>query len=45
MFKWDYADDSGKYSLTIEQWGETDYELSVGREVEEYQFSNILPNS
>lgn len=45
MFKWDYTDDSGKYSLTIEQWGETDYELSLGREVEEYQFSNILPNA
>jgi hypothetical protein len=45
VFKWDYADDSGDYFLTIEQWGETEYELSVGKKAEEYQFSNILPNA
>ncbi len=45
MFKWDYADDTEKFWLTIEQWGENDYELSKGRSVEEYQFSNILPSA
>lgn len=45
VFKWDYTDDSGNYFLTIEQWGEADYELSVGKKAEEYQFSNILPNA
>jgi len=45
VFKWDYTDDSGNFFLTIEQWGETDYELSVGHRAEEYEFSNILPNS
>ncbi|OQY01843.1 MAG: hypothetical protein B6I26_02445 [Desulfobacteraceae bacterium 4572_130] len=45
VFKWDYADDkTGTFYLTIEQWGENDYELSIGEKVEEYQFSNILPS-
>ncbi len=45
MFKWDYADDTEQFWLTIEQWGERDYELSQGKKVEEYQFSNILPSA
>jgi len=45
VFKWDYVDDSGKFYLTIEQWGETEYELSLGQKAEEYQFSSILPNA
>jgi len=42
---WDYEDDDGKRYLTVEQWGETEFEASLGDEVEEYQFSNILPGS
>jgi len=45
VFKWDYADETGKLFLTIEQWGENDYELLVGEKAEEYQFSNILPGA
>ena len=44
VFKWDYCDDSETLWLTVEQWGENDYELSKGKTVKEYQFSNILPN-
>jgi hypothetical protein len=40
---WDYEDDSEKRTLCIEQWGEDEFEASVGEVVEEYQFSNILP--
>ena len=40
---WSFVDDDEKNSVTIEQWGETEFEASVGKEVEEYQFSNILP--
>ena len=40
---WDYLDDSEKRTLCIEQWGDSEYEASVGEVVEEYQFSNILP--
>ncbi len=40
---WDYYDEKEKTCLTIEQWGETKFDLTIGFEVEEYQFSNILP--
>ena len=43
LLKWDYTDDSGKKLLSIEQWGETVFEASIGNPVEEYQFTNILP--
>ena len=43
VLKWDYADDSGKQYLTVEQWGETDFEAAIGHPVEAYQFDNILP--
>ncbi len=39
---WDYEDDAGQF-LTIEQWGETKFDMQVGFKVEEYQFTNILP--
>jgi hypothetical protein len=29
--------------LTIEQWGDIQFEAYVGQYVEEYQFINILP--
>ncbi len=45
VFKWDYADDTENFWLTIEQWGEDEYELFHGKKVEEYQFSNILPSA
>lgn len=43
LIKWEYEDDSGKKYLSIEQWGEDNFEASTGHEVEEYQFTNILP--
>ena len=45
LLSWDYEDDSGDKLLSIEQWGEEDFEAAVGHAVEEYQFSNILPGS
>lgn len=41
---WDYLDDSEKRTLSLEQWGDDEYEASVGEVVEEYQFTNILPS-
>ena len=41
---WDYLDESRKRTLAIEQWGDDEYEASVGEVVEEYQFSDILPS-
>jgi len=43
MLRWSYEDDEGRRYLDIEQWGEEDFEASVGEPVEEYQFTNILP--
>lgn len=40
---WDFNDEKGEEFLTIEQWGETKFDLTIGFEVEEYQFTNILP--
>jgi hypothetical protein len=45
MFKWDYTDETGNDILSIEQWGENDYEVCLGHRVYEYQFSNILPRN
>ncbi|HDL90433.1 MAG TPA: DUF4178 domain-containing protein [Thermodesulforhabdus norvegica] len=42
---WDYESENERYVLTIEQWGDTDFEAAAGEYVEEYQFSNILPSS
>ncbi|ODS32563.1 MAG: hypothetical protein SCARUB_02314 [Candidatus Scalindua rubra] len=40
---WDFLDESEEKILTIEQWEEDKFEASVGKYVEEYQFTNILP--
>ena len=40
---WDYYDEEEKYNLTIERWGEEEFEASFGKYVQEYEFSNILP--
>lgn len=41
---WDYLDVTERKVLVIEQWGDDDYETSIGKVVEEYEFSNILPS-
>ena len=45
LLKWDFIDESGKAFISIERWGETDFEAAAGKVVEEYQFTNILPGS
>lgn len=45
LVKWDFEDDTGKNFLSIEQWGEKDFEASTGYRVEAYQFTNILPGN
>jgi hypothetical protein len=44
VIKWDFTDESESRILTIERWGEDDFEAAEGFEVEEYQFTNILPS-
>ncbi|MBN1352627.1 DUF4178 domain-containing protein [candidate division KSB1 bacterium] len=40
---WDYVDDSEENIVTVEQWGDNEFEAYLGKVVEEYQFENILP--
>ena len=43
MIYWEYADPSSQNTLSIEQWGEDEFEASTGKYVEEYEFTSILP--
>ncbi len=43
FLSWTYEDDPGENFLSIEQWGEEDFEAFKGEYAEEYQFTNILP--
>lgn len=44
FISWDYYDESEKNVITIEQWGEREFEAAVGIVAQEYEFSNILPS-
>jgi len=43
LLKWDYSDDSGEKFISIEQWGENEFDASEGISAHEYQFNNITP--
>jgi hypothetical protein len=43
FISWDYYDENEKFVLNIEQWGESEFEASLGVVEEERAFSNILP--
>lgn len=43
LVSFQYESKSGKQFLTVEQWGETDFDASVGAYIEEFELSNILP--
>lgn len=43
LIKWEFVDEDQQGFVTIEQWGETEFEASAGIGVEEYQFTSILP--
>ena len=43
VLRWSYENDPGNKYLGIEQWGENEFDASMGEPVEEYQFTNILP--
>ncbi len=45
MITWDYYDDEEEKTISIEQFGERDFEAYIGHYVEEYEFSNIIPSS
>ena len=43
MISWEYYDEEDKHLISIEQWGEREFDAAYGVTVEEYEFSNILP--
>jgi hypothetical protein len=43
LIKWEFISEDASAFVTVEQWGETDFEASASVEVAEYQFTNILP--
>ncbi|MTI32317.1 DUF4178 domain-containing protein [Xanthovirga aplysinae] len=45
MISWEYYDSTEKLVLSVEQWGEREFEASYGKVVGEFSFSNILPSS
>ena len=40
---WDFETQDGEEAITIEQWGEQEFEASYGVFVKEFEISNILP--
>lgn len=40
---WDFEDETGEHLLCIEQWDEKEFEASIGRKINEFEISNILP--
>lgn len=45
LLRWSYEDEGDRRYLCLEQWGEEEFEASIGEPVQEYQFTNILPRA
>jgi hypothetical protein len=43
FINWQYYDESGENSISIEQWGEREFEASIGKVIKPFEISNILP--
>ncbi|HKJ40975.1 MAG TPA: DUF4178 domain-containing protein [Sunxiuqinia sp.] len=43
FISWDFETQDGEATITIEQWGEQEFEASHGMFVKEFEISNILP--
>lgn len=43
FISWDYFDETGQKVINVEQWGEREFEASIGTIVKEFEISNILP--
>lgn len=41
---WNYYDEEEVKTLSIEQWGEREFEASVGKVLKEFEISNIIPS-
>lgn len=45
LISWDYYDDDEEYCLSVERWGENEFEATAGRIIKEFEISNILPKN
>ena len=45
FISWDYYDKEEQQVLCTEQWGDREFEASIGKLAKEFEFSNILPSS
>ena len=45
MISWDYYNEKGNFTISVEQWGERDFEASQGTMIKDYDITNILPAS
>ncbi len=43
FINWQYYDGSGENAISIEQWGEREFEASIGKVIKPFEISNILP--
>lgn len=43
LISWDYETKDGSKLISIERWGEEEFEASKGKRVKEYEISNVLP--
>lgn len=43
LISWDYEDKAGEAILCIERWGDFEFEAAIGKNIKEYEISNILP--
>ena len=44
LISWNYEDKAGEAIICIERWGDFDFEAAIGKNIKEYEISNILPN-
>ena len=44
LISYSYLDEDEKKCLSIEQWGETSFEASIGTKIKPFDISNILPS-
>ncbi len=44
FISWQYYDSEAMNALSIEQWGDTEFEASAGKILQPYEISNILPS-
>ena len=43
LISWNYEDKTEEFIISIERWGEFKFEAAIGKNINEYEISNILP--